>query len=136
MIRQGLNRWGAVTGATDEQQARAAIEEVVSGYHLDCELDFTRTLPDFPREHGPEAMVRWMTGARTALAEATFTPGEIVETGDSVVVPVRVTARPRGAEGVVHMDFAYVFRFRGEKIAAATSYPTLQDALEATTAAQ
>ena len=52
------------------------------------------------------------------------------------VVPVRVIARPRGGAGTIQMDYAYVFRFRGEKIGAATSYQTLEEALEAAAGAQ
>lgn len=133
MIRQGLDRWGTAASGTDDQEVRVAIEELVSGYHADCKLDFTRTLPDFPPARGPEAMVKWMESARTTLGEVTFTPGDMVEAGDTLVVPVRVSARTRDSGALIQMDYAYVFRFRGDKIAAATSYLTLAEALEAAT---
>jgi ketosteroid isomerase-like protein len=77
-----------------------------------------------------------MAGARATLGEVSFAPGDVVEAGDDLVVPVRVVARPRDGAGSIQMDYAYVFRFRGDKIAAATSYRTLAEALQTTTATQ
>lgn len=65
MIRRGLDRWGAAASGASEEEAQAAFAEMVSGYLPDCELDFTRTLPDFPPSRGPEAMSDgWKVHAR------------------------------------------------------------------------
>lgn len=131
MIRRGLDRWGAVASATEDADVGSAIDEMVNGYLPDCELDFTRTLPDFPVSRGPEAMVNWMRGARIAMAGVKFTAGEMVEKTDALIVPVRVTAQTRDTKALIQMDYVYLFRFAGDKIAAATSYRTVEEALEA-----
>jgi ketosteroid isomerase-like protein len=130
-IRNGLELWNTVAGSEDEGVVRAAIEEMNSAYHEDCELDFSRTLPDFEPTRGPEAMATWMMSSRDIVDDVTFAPGELIEEGDAVIAAVRLTAKVRGSSAPIQMDYAYVFRWRDDKIASATTYRTMPEALDA-----
>lgn len=129
---RGARLWSIGLSAEDDGEARAAFEEMVSAYHDDAELDFSRTLPDFAPVRGREAMVAWSMDARGAFqGNVNLEPGALTVAGDAVVLPVRLTARGAASGVVTQTEFAYVFRFRGDKIASATTYPTLPRALQA-----
>ena len=74
-IRNGLNLWNVVAGSEDEGAVRAAIAEMNSAYQEDCELDFSRTLPDFQPTRGPDAMATWTMSSRDIVDDVTFAPG-------------------------------------------------------------
>src|SRR5436305_5627290 len=131
-LRGGLRLWSIGMSAEDDGAARAAFEEMVSGYHEDAELDFSRTLPDFTPIRGREAMVAWSMSAREAFKGGVeLEPGELLVAGDAVVFPVRLTTQGAASGLAMQAEFAYVFTFRAQKIASATTYQTVPEALQA-----
>lgn len=132
VVREVFNAISVRVRTDDQAEIERQIERVVSRHHADCELDFTRTLPDFPPARGPAAMATWLRSP-VILDDFNFESGELIEAGDTFVVPVRVTGRLRGSEASIDMNYAYVLRFREDKIASSTTYQTLSEALEAGT---
>lgn len=130
VVREVFNAMSLRARTEDQAEIDRQIERVVSCHHPDCEVDFTRTLPDFPPARGTEAMATWLRDP-VLLDDFNLEAGELVEAGDTFVVAVRLTGRLRGSEASIDMNYAYVLRFRGDKIASSTAYQTLSEALEA-----
>ena len=132
-LEWGLRLWSIALSSEDDDAARAALDEMVTAYHEDAELDFSRTLPDFAPIRGRNAMVTWSLNARHALRRsvALEPAGELTVVGDTVVFPVRMSAHGAASGLPMETEFAYVFRFRGDKIASAMTYPALPEALRA-----
>ena len=60
-----------------------------------------------------------------------FEPQRFIEAGESVLVPVRASAKGRGGGVPVEMSFFHVFEFSDGKIRCLRSYVDEADALEA-----
>ena len=77
-------------------------------------------------------MVSWSMKAReTFQGGVSLEPGELLLVDDVVVLPVHMRTRGAASGLVMQTEFAYVFRFRGDKVASAATYPTVSSALEA-----
>jgi ketosteroid isomerase-like protein len=134
IIRQGFTHLNRALSDPDEASARAAYRQMMADYHEDAELDYTRIMPDFPAARGPEPMLTWFDLMRDAMSGVSVEPVDYIDRGEDVVVPVRMTGRGSASGADVGTTFAYRFRFRGDKVAAATGYQTLKEALEAAAA--
>jgi hypothetical protein len=104
---------------------------MMADYHEDADLDYTRIMPDFPAAQGPEPMLTWFDLMREAMSGVQVVPGEYIDHDDDVIVPVRMTGRGASSGADVGTSFVYHFRFRGDKLAGATGYVTLGEALAA-----
>jgi ketosteroid isomerase-like protein len=130
LARHGFALWNAAIDGTDAARSRAALRELIAMYHPDAVLDYTRTLPDFPASRGTEAIRAWTSETRGVFTSVYFEPLDFIDTSDAVVVPVRVAGE--GVSGArVTTEMAYVYRFRGGKVIAATGFTNLAEALKA-----
>ena len=134
--RRGFELWNVAIGGADEERQRTALRQMVEEYHPDAELDYSRTLPDFPPTRGRQAIISWTEGAREALGEVRIEPVEYVDAGDAVVVQVRMLAKGTSSGANVGGEFVYVFRYRDEQVISATSYLTMRQAFKAIGLAQ
>jgi ketosteroid isomerase-like protein len=130
-LRRGFDLWNVALGDADESTWRSAMAELNEGYHPEAEVDFSRTVPDFPTSPAREAMTAWMEGARGTFAAVYVEATEILDAGDAVVVAIRMTGKGASSGADTAGDFFYVFRYRAEQIISATTYMTRQDAVEA-----
>jgi ketosteroid isomerase-like protein len=130
-LRHGFELWNIAANDPDEKTWRAALAEMVAGYHPDAEIDFSRTLPDFPATGVVEAMSGWVESARGTFTDVRLEPTNIIDAGDAAVSTMRVTGTG-GMSGVaVDAEIFYVFRFREGQVVAAATYMTQQEALAA-----
>jgi ketosteroid isomerase-like protein len=130
-LRRGFELWNVALGDPDEATWRGAMAELNEGYHPEAEVDFSRTIPDFPTSPAREAMTAWMEGARGTFAAVHVAATEILDAGDAVVVAIRMTGKGALSGADTEGDFFYVFRYSGGLIISATTYTTRQDAVEA-----
>ncbi len=130
-LRHGFELWNVASSAADEKIWRAALAEMVAGYHSDAEVDFSRTLPDFPNAGVVEAMSGWVEAARGMFTDVRLEPTAIIDAGDAAVATMRVTGTGGLSGATVDAEIFYVFRFRDGLVSAATTYMTEQEALEA-----
>jgi ketosteroid isomerase-like protein len=107
------------------------LAEMVAGYHPDAEIDFSRTLPDFPATGGVEAMSGWVESARGMFTDVRLEPSAIIDAGDVAMTTMRVTGTGGMSGAPVDAEIFYVFRFRDGLVIAATTYMTEQEALKA-----
>jgi ketosteroid isomerase-like protein len=129
--RRGFELWNIAMGAGDEASRRSALEQMIQHYHPDVELDFRRTLPDFAPTRGREAMISWTEGAHEVFGAVRVEALDYVDTGDAVVVRVRIDAQGALSGASAGAEFVYLFRFRARQVIAATTYQTSTEALEA-----
>ena len=129
--RRGFELWNVVASDPDDATWSAAMEEMTAAYHPDAKLDFSRTAPDFAPTRGREAMTAWAAGARGTLVDVRFQPMDFIDVDDGVVVPVRVSGRGALSGVDIGGEFAYVFRYLAGQVISATTFPTLDEALEA-----
>jgi ketosteroid isomerase-like protein len=130
-LRHGFELWNVASTHPDEKIWREALAEMVAGYHPDAEIDFSRTLPDFPDTGVVEAMSGWVESARGMFTDVSLEPRAIVDAGDAAVATMRVTGTGGMSGAPVDAEIFYVFRFRDGLVSAATTYMTQQEALEA-----
>jgi ketosteroid isomerase-like protein len=130
LTRRGFELWNAAIDVSDGARSDAALRAMIGMYHPDAELDYTRTLPDFPTTKGTEAILSWTADTRGVFASVHFEPLDFIDLDDSVLVPVRVDAQ--GASGaLVSTEMAYVYRFQEGLVISATGFANLAEALEA-----
>ena len=130
-LRHGFELWNIASSDPDEKTWRAALAEMVAGYHPDAEIDFSRTLPDFPATGVVEAMSGWVESARGTFTDVRLEPTTIVDAGDAAVTTMRVTGTGGMSGAAVDAEIFYVFQFGDGLVIAATTYMTQQEALEA-----
>jgi ketosteroid isomerase-like protein len=130
-LRQGFERWNIALSDPDETTWRAAMAEMISGYHPEAHIDFSRTVPDFPNAMAQEAMASWIEDARGTFTGANVTATEILDGGDAVMAVVHITGIGTLSGAELAADFFYVFRYRGERIISATTYISREEALAA-----
>jgi ketosteroid isomerase-like protein len=128
-LRHGFELWNIAANDPDERSWRAAIAEMVAGYHPDAKLDFSRTLPDFPATGVTETMTTWIESARGTFTDVRIEPTEIIDAGDAVVAGMRVTGRGSLSGIGIDAEVFYVFSFRDGKVVAATTYMTRREAI-------
>jgi ketosteroid isomerase-like protein len=131
--RRGFDLWSLASNDADELTRGAALRELVEMYHPDAEMDCSRTLPDFPVMSARAAMISWVEGSREAYSSVLYEPTAVVEGDDDdvLIVAARVTARGALSGAPMQADFAYLFRYDGDLIVSATTFLSLQDALDA-----
>ena len=131
MIRRGVELTNTAMVSADQGQARAAAAEMATHYHDDAVIDYSGGLPDFFGTQGRDAMLSWMQGAREVFRGMILEPIEIVEKGDALVMSARMRGQGSASGAQVDTELAYVFWFRGDRIAASTPYRTFDEALGA-----
>ena len=130
-LRLGFQLWNAALNEPDEATWRAITAEVSNAYHPEAQIDFSRTVPDFPMTNPREAMTAWVEGARGTFAEVRVEPTEFIDAGDTVLAVMRISGKGTMSGAEISSDFVYVFRYRDNEIIATTTYTTRQEAIEA-----
>ena len=92
------------------------------------------SLPDGGVYVGADGLRRWLSHIDDAWSEARWEPQDYTEAGNSVVVTVRFVARGTHTGIEQAAQRFQVIRVRDGRIAFATGYPRLEQALEAATA--
>src|SRR5277367_865436 len=132
ILRRGFELWNVAAGDPDERTWRAAMAEMLTPYHPEAELDFSRTLPDYPvRGDVGEAMTAWVEAARATFTEVRIEPTDLIDAGDAVVAGMRIAGEGTLSGVKIDAEFFYMFRFREGQIVAATTYLTRREALQA-----
>jgi ketosteroid isomerase-like protein len=132
LVRRGFELWNVAAGDPDERTWRVAMAEMLAGYHPEAELDFSRTLPDFPTTGDvSEAMTAWVEGARGSFTEVRIEATDLIDAGDAVVAGMRISGEGAISGVKIESEFFYTFRFREGQIVAATTYVTRREALKA-----
>jgi ketosteroid isomerase-like protein len=98
-------------------------------YDPEVAVDWSATSPDVGAAQGIEAILDWVVAIKKSVQELRFEVLNVIEVSDATVVYMRAHARSSGVG--VSMEYAYVNRFKDDKIASSTTYQTLPEALEA-----
>jgi ketosteroid isomerase-like protein len=130
-LRRGFELWRIAAGDPDEATWRAAMAEMLAGYHPEAVLDFSNTVPDYPSDDAVEAMTAWVESARGTFTELSIESTEIIDAGDAVAASMHITGKGVLSGIELDADYFYVFRFREGRIIAATTYLTRGEALKA-----
>ncbi len=80
---------------------------------------------------GHDGIREWMAETDGAFRDLQFEFGEFRDLGDTVLIIGRMQARGRESGVEVDSEMAWLFTFRGDKIANVRGYLNPQDALEA-----
>jgi ketosteroid isomerase-like protein len=80
---------------------------------------------------GREAFQGYIEEMLGAFQEWTIKPEEFVETGDQVVVILRLRARPRGSSAEIEIRIGHLWTIRGGKARTMEIFPKPGEALEA-----
>jgi ketosteroid isomerase-like protein len=132
ILRRGFELWNVAAGDPDERTWRVAMVEMLAAYHPEAELDFSRTVPDFPTAGDVgEAMTAWVEGARATFTEVRIEPTDLIDGGDVVVAGMRIAGEGTLSGVKIEAEFFYTFRFREGQVVAATTYVTRREALQA-----
>jgi ketosteroid isomerase-like protein len=129
-LRRGFDLWNVALGDRDEETWRGALAEMVEAYDPAAEVDFSRTVPDFPATPAREAMTSWVQDARGTFTSIQVEPAEIFDAEDEVMVVIHIIGAGAASGIRLEADFFYVFRYRAERIISATTYKTREDALQ------
>jgi ketosteroid isomerase-like protein len=130
-LRLGFELWNVALNEPDEATWRAITVELSNAYHPEAQIDFSRTVPDFPNVSPRDAMTEWVEDTRGTFTEVRVEPTEFIDAGDVVLTVMRISGKGTLSGATIAADFTYVFRYRDGQIIAATTYQTRQDALEA-----
>jgi ketosteroid isomerase-like protein len=107
-------------------------ERLIDYVHQDFEGTVPPELSAEPdRYRGPDGVRRWFAGFEDTLDDVRIVPLEMIEAGDRVIVPVRLTARGAGSGIEVEQDVVQVWRFRDGKVVRLDAFPDLESAREA-----
>jgi ketosteroid isomerase-like protein len=131
MTRRGFALWNSALTAGGGAASDAAIAEMVDSYHADAIVDFSRTTPDLPIASGSGAMLGWMKDSAKNFSDVRVEATALVDAGDAVVAEAFISGTGASSGATLGMGLAYVFSYRDGKVASATSYPTLREALKA-----
>ena len=80
---------------------------------------------------GHEEVRRFFEDMTAPFEETVFEPEEFFERGDRIVVFVRFTARPSGADAMIESRVGHLWTMRKGKPVRCESFPRREDALEA-----
>jgi hypothetical protein len=130
-LRHGFELWNVALSNPEEATWRSAMTEMIEGYDPAAQVDFSRTVPDFPTTNAREAMASWVEDARGTFTSVSCAPTEILDAGEAVMAAIRITGTGTLSGASLEADFYYVFRYRAELIISATTYITREDALSA-----
>jgi ketosteroid isomerase-like protein len=100
-------------------------------HSADAEMHDLPTIPDAGVHRGHVEMRTWVEGIIETTEYIRFEPQRFIEAGESVLVPVRASAKGRESGVPVEMSFFHVFEFSDGKISCLWSYVDEAEALEA-----
>jgi ketosteroid isomerase-like protein len=80
---------------------------------------------------GREEIQGYWEDLLTAFDAATVEPEEVFESGDEVVVVVKIRARPKGTSAEIEIRTGHLWTFRDGKVASMHLFPQPEKALEA-----
>jgi ketosteroid isomerase-like protein len=100
-------------------------------HSADAEIHDLPYVPDPGVKRGHAEMRKWAEGVIGTTEYLRFEPQRFTETGEFVLVPVRISAKGRVSGVPTEMSIVHVFEFSGGKIWRLWNYLTEDEALEA-----
>jgi ketosteroid isomerase-like protein len=119
-----------IVRAAFEAWMRGDLDAMLANADPDMEWYVLPDAPDPGPHRGPNVILERMAVWRDMLALR----GEVLEyvdTGEYVIMPMRMRGRPPGSDADVVLDEVYVSKFRDGKIVELREYRTKAEALEA-----
>lgn len=99
--------------------------------HDDIEVREEFLAPDVAVYRGHEGVRNWLRRSSEAMSEFRWEPLRFMRLEDSVVIPVRLTARGAGSGAEVTADLVHMGQMRDGKVSLLAAYPDLQSAVAA-----
>jgi ketosteroid isomerase-like protein len=97
----------------------------------DFELHERTDLPDARVYRGPDEAKEFWRKTQQVFSEIRWQPRELIDLGDAVVAPSRITATGRGSDARIEVDETAVFWFRDGLMVRLQAFPTLEEGLAA-----
>jgi hypothetical protein len=97
----------------------------------DFELHERNDLPDARVYRGPDEAKEFWRKMQQVFSEIRWRPRELIDLGDAVVAPSRITATGRGSDARIEVDETAVFWFRDGLMVRLEAFPTLEEGLAA-----
>jgi ketosteroid isomerase-like protein len=115
-----------------EALERGDVEELIRRIHPDFEFTTPASLTVEPDTYrGEEGVRRYFDSFYDAMEDIHFIPGEFIDAGDLVVVPVELRARGKETGIEVEQHLVQVWAVRDGRAAGIEVFATLEEALEA-----
>jgi ketosteroid isomerase-like protein/GNAT superfamily N-acetyltransferase len=121
----------AVTRELYDALNRGDMEAFFALLHPDVELREEFLGPDVAVYSGHDGVRQWLASGTEAMSNFRFEPQRLMRLEDSVVIPIRLTARGAGSGAEVTADLVHVGRMRDGKVSLLAAYPDLQSAVAA-----
>jgi ketosteroid isomerase-like protein/GNAT superfamily N-acetyltransferase len=99
--------------------------------HDDVELREEFLAPDAAVYRGHDGVREWLRRSGEVMSDFRFEPQRFMRLEDSVVIPVRISARGSGSGAEVSADVVHMGQLRDGKVSLLAAYPDLQSAVEA-----
>jgi ketosteroid isomerase-like protein len=127
LIRRSAERWSDFFSMSPDD-LRAGMTEL---FDPQVEWRDQRELPGATVHHGIEGVMCHLSAAMETLDYEGVDLLDVLDAGESVVAVYRFRARGRASGVPVERDAAYVWGFRGNKVARVAIYGSRNEALEA-----
>jgi ketosteroid isomerase-like protein/GNAT superfamily N-acetyltransferase len=110
---------------------RGDMEAFFDLLHPEVELREEFLGPDLAVYSGHDGVREWLARGSEVMSNFRFEPQRVMRLEDSVVIPLRLTARGAGSGAEVTADLVHVGRMREGKVSLLAAYPDLQSAVAA-----
>jgi ketosteroid isomerase-like protein len=128
-IREVFEEFNARIANNDLESLRPFLAQI---YAPDAELDYSATTPDGGKAVGTDGMVQFLERAQGTMEGVQFKPLDVVASGNTMVISMRLSGRGSSSGTDVAMDYAYLNRLDEDgKIVSSRTYRSLKEALEA-----
>jgi putative acetyltransferase len=99
--------------------------------HEDVEVREEFLGPDVAVYRGHDGVREWLRRSSEAMSDFRWEPRRFILVGDSVVIPVRLTARGSGSGAEVTAELIHMGQMRDGKVSLLAAFPDLQSAVHA-----
>ena len=132
LLRRGYEAINAIDAADGVfVDPEAVAPELWARLAPDFELHERSDLPDARVYRGPDEAKEFWRKTQQIFSEIRWQPRELIDLGDAVVAPSRISATGRESDARIEVDETAVFWFRDGLIIRLQAFPTVEEGLAA-----